>query len=158
MPVVVVAAADLGVTGYESCAELEADRRLRRRVERIRTLAGPVMGLGDVTAATVPKVTLVAPPRAGGTVCTRTFIPHRCHPTIGVLGAVTVATAVALPGSVAAPLADGDGDGRVRLEHPGGHFDTEISRRDGGTRVAVIQTARKLFDGMAFPREADGVH
>jgi 4-oxalomesaconate tautomerase len=166
MPVVVVAAADLGVTGHETCAELEADERLRARLEVLRLRAGDLMGLGDVRQDTVPKMTLVAPPREGGTLATRTFIPHRCHTSIGVLGAVTVATAAALPGSVAhtlavAPAETPSGSGavsRCRLEHPSGFFDTEVVRDATGRvdRVGVVRTARKLFDGVAWPRPAEG--
>jgi 4-oxalomesaconate tautomerase len=119
--------------------------------ERIRLGAGELMGLGDVSATTVPKRTLVAPPREGGGLCTRTFIPHRCHTSIGVLGAVSVATAIGLADSVAAPLAAPPGpDGRIRLEHPTGWFDLEPA----GDRMAVLRTARKLFDGTAWPRSA----
>jgi 4-oxalomesaconate tautomerase len=149
MPVCLVAAADLGVTGYETCAELEANQGLRALLERLRLRAGEMMGLGDVAGKTVPKMTMVAPPREGGRVCTRTFIPHRCHTSIGVLGAVAVARAASLPGSVAARVAAAADDGaRVRIEHPTGSFDTE--RR--GDQIAVIRTARKLFDGVAWPR------
>jgi 4-oxalomesaconate tautomerase len=163
MPVVVVAAADLGVTGHETCAELEANTRLRQRLEALRLLAGEAMGLGDVSGDTVPKMTMVAPPRNGGTLATRTFIPHRCHTSIGVLGAVTVATAAALPGSVAhdlavAPAENPDGSSsprRFRLEHPSGFFDTEVVRDDAGRiDLSVVRTARKLFDGVAFPRHS----
>jgi 4-oxalomesaconate tautomerase len=154
MPVVLVAAGDLGVTGYESCADLEANRPLRDRVEQLRLKAGDRMDLGDVTAMTIPKVTLLAPPRDGGTLTTRTFIPHRCHTSIGVFGAVTVASAVRLPGSVAAAIAAPTAaDGRVRLEHPSGYFDTEVAD-DASHSVAVVRTARKLFDGLTWPRAA----
>ncbi|MBO0869189.1 MAG: 4-oxalomesaconate tautomerase [Micromonosporaceae bacterium] len=149
MPVVVLAAGDVGVTGYESPEELEANQKLRDRVERLRLAAGQLMGLGDVTDQTVPKMTLVSPPRDGGTLSTRTFIPHRCHTSIGVLGAVSVATAVGLPDSPAARVAGAPGPGgRIRIEHPTGFFDTEPV----GGRIAVLRTARKLFDGTAFPR------
>ncbi|GAA2611953.1 PrpF domain-containing protein [Actinomadura fulvescens] len=147
MPVVVAAAADFGLTGHETPADLEADGDLAARRERVRLRAGELMGLGDVSDTTVPKVTLIAPPRGGGTLATRTFIPHRCHTAIGVLGAVSVATAVGLPGSVAAPYATGNE--LVRLEHPTGHFDT---RRTSSGGAAVLRTARLLFDGTAFPR------
>jgi 4-oxalomesaconate tautomerase len=153
MPVVVVAAAPLGIAGYESPAELEANEVLRDRLERLRLLAGPLMGLGDVTAGTVPKLTIVAPPVDGGTLSTRTFIPHRVHPAIGVLGAVSVATAVALDGSVAADVRQGTGP-RVRIEHPTGFFDTELDPDRADARVAVLSTARKIADGTAWPREA----
>jgi 4-oxalomesaconate tautomerase len=153
MPVVVLAAADLGVSGYETPAELEADERLRECLERLRLRAGTLMNLGDVTGTSVPKLTLVAAPRAGGTIATRTFIPHRCHVSIGVLGAVTVATACALPGSSAHELAAGGGP-RYRLEHPTGHLDVEVELDETGAvrRSGVVRTARKLFDGLVFPR------
>ncbi|ROO85208.1 4-oxalomesaconate tautomerase [Actinocorallia herbida] len=158
MPVVVVAAAALGATGYEEPAALEADEKLTRKVEEIRLAAGELMGLGDVGTTTVPKVSLVAAPRDGGTLCTRTFIPHRVHASIGVLGAVSVATAVLLDGSVAAeaagPVPSG---GPLRIEHPTGFFDTSVEVTGSGTdlrvlRSGVVRTARKLFDGAVWPR------
>lgn len=162
MPVVVVMAGDVGVSGHGSCAELEADGDLRARLERIRVQAGPAMRLGDVSDATVPKITLVAPPAAGGAVATRTFIPHRCHEAIGVLGAVSVATACLLPGSVGHRVLRHDGRSpTVVLEHPSGTFEAcvELSADGAGApvvrRAGIIRTARKLMDGIAFPRPAD---
>jgi 4-oxalomesaconate tautomerase len=166
MPVVVLRAADLGVTGREPCADLEADTGLRETLERVRLAAGPRMRLGDVASTTVPKLTLVAPPHAGGALATRTFIPHRCHDAIGVLGAVTVATAALLPEGPAAEVAvlddRGGGDrhgGVVALEHPTGTFDAavELAVVDGTPvveRAGIIRTARKLMDGTVFPRPA----
>jgi 4-oxalomesaconate tautomerase len=161
MPVVVLRAADLGVTGYETCADLEANTILRDTLERVRLAAGPAMGLGDVAATTVPKLTLVAQPRAGGALATRTFIPHRCHDAIGVLGAVSVATAALLPEGPAADVAalDGAGTGTVTVEHPTGTFDAAVEMRmvDGVPvveRAGIIRTARKLMDGTVFPRTA----
>lgn len=164
MPVVVLRAADLGVTGYETPAELEADTELRRRLERIRRAAGPLMRLGDVTDLTVPKLTLVAPPRAGGSLCTRTFIPHRCHDAIGVLGAVSVATAALLPDSPAASVLDPSADPArepLVIEHPTGTFDTVVELRSEGDtflveRAAIVRTARKLMDGVVFARDPVG--
>jgi 4-oxalomesaconate tautomerase len=164
MPVVVLRGGDLGVTGHESCAELEADDALRQTLERVRLAAGPLMNLGDVAATTVPKLTLVAAPRAGGTIATRTFIPHRCHDAIGVLGAVTVATAALLPEGPAAEAAelgnadDRDDGGVVTIEHPTGTFDAavDVALVDGVPvveRAGIIRTARKLMDGTVFPRE-----
>jgi 4-oxalomesaconate tautomerase len=156
MPVVVMRASDLGVSGYETCEELEANDDLTQALERIRVDAGALMNLGDVTVTTVPKLTLVAPPRSGGAVSTRTFIPHRCHQAIGVLGAVSVATACLLPGSVAAPVAKVDGD-TVRLEHPSGSFDAVVRLRPGDPprvlNAGILRTARKLMDGFVFPRD-----
>src|SRR4029079_4606797 len=104
MPVAILAAEALGVTGQETPVELEALAPLRQKVEVLRLRAGELMGLGDVSAMTVPKVCLVAPPAAGGSLATRMFIPHRVHEAIGVLAAVTVATAAAIDGSVAAAV------------------------------------------------------
>ena len=160
MPVVVAAAADLGVTGYETPAELAADAELAARIQSLRLKAGQLMGLGDVTDAPVPKTTLVAPPRDGGTVSTRTFIPLRPHASIGVLGAVTVATAVLLEGAVGHDLARLPAPGTaLGIEHPTGRLDVvvEIDLDTGIApprvrRSSLVRTARKLFDGTVFPR------
>lgn len=170
MPVVVIAARELGVVGTEDCATLEANRRLRDRLEHIRLKAGRRMNLGDVAETTVPKLTMVSPPLDGATVSTRTFIPHRCHDAIGVLGALSVAVAVLVGDTPAAAVARtsvpergeaGNGDGPVRhcrLEHPSGIFDTKLALSGSGaattvTRAAIIRTARKLMDGTVYPRE-----
>jgi 4-oxalomesaconate tautomerase len=160
MPVAIVTAAALGVTGYETPAQLEADTALRERVEAFRLKAGALMGLGDVAATTVPKICLVAAPVAGGSLATRMFIPHRVHTSIGVLAAVTVATAAAMPGSVAAPVYRGTGE-TVRLEHPTGWFDTvvEVTNGTDGVQIgrsAIVSTARLLLDGAVFPRPLKG--
>ncbi len=154
MPVVVMAAAALGKSGYESPAELDADAPFKARLERVRLAAGPMMGLGDVTKKVIPKMTLIAPPRAGGQVCTRTFIPHRCHAAIGVLGAVSVATACVLPGSVAAGITrPPEGSPRLlSVEHPSGEFTVtlEISGRAepfSVRRSGLMRTARSLMQG-----------
>lgn len=158
MPVVVLRATDMGITGYESCAELEADDAFRARLESIRLSAGRLMGLGDVTETTIPKLTLVSSPRAGGSLSTRTFIPHRCHDAIGVLGAVSVATAAKLPSTPASELTEPSRNGSILLEHPTGMFETvvELAFDTGGTvrveRSGIVRTARKLMDGIVFPR------
>jgi 4-oxalomesaconate tautomerase len=157
MPVVVVAARSFGKTGYESIAELESDEELNRRVQELRLEAGKAMGLGDVSGTTVPKISLVAPPAAGGTICTRTFIPVRVHESIGVLGAVSVATAVMLPGAVGSDLAAKPEGARLSVEHPSGALQVEVELDTTTTppavrRSGVVRTARKLFDGTVFPR------
>jgi 4-oxalomesaconate tautomerase len=121
------------------------------------------MNLGDVTTKVVPKIALVSPPADGGHVCTRSFIPHECHASIGVFAAVTVATACVLPGTPAASVAVVP-EGRVKtlsVEHPTGEFSVRIEV--GGTperpvieRAGLLRTARKLFDGEAFLPEAVG--
>lgn len=155
MPCVVMRAADLGVTGTESRDSLDADETLKARLEAIRLQAGPLMRLGDVTEKSVPKMTLVSPPRAGGTVNTRSFIPHRCHAGIGVFAAVSVATACTLAGSPAASVAVLPADGRFAVEHPTGAAEVLIEQDATGAVVSAgtMRTARKLFDGRVFPRE-----
>lgn len=150
MPVLVIRAADVGITGYESREQLDADTALKTRIEAIRLKAGPLMNLGDVSKKPIPKVTLVAAPRGGGAICTRTFIPHDCHAAIGVLGAVTVATAVVMKGSVAFDLAQvGSGDTRtLSIEHPSGEFSVELGFDSGRVvRAALLRTARLLMRG-----------
>ena len=139
MPVVVMRAEDFGITGAETPKELEANADLKERVEKVRLAAGPLMNLGDVTRKTTPKMSLVAPPRAGGAIGTRTFIPHRVHETIGVLAAVSVATACLIPGSVANPIArldpaDAAGVRSVEVEHPTGSFLVEVELDPVGAR------------------------
>jgi 4-oxalomesaconate tautomerase len=150
MPVMIIAASDLGVRGDERPEVLDADKALKARIEALRLKAGPLMNLGDVNKKPIPKITLVSAPRAGGVISTRTFIPHDCHSSIGVLGAVTVATAVVLPGTVAHDLAiAGEGDTRsLSIEHPSGEFSVEVGL--DGTRViraALLRTARLLMRG-----------
>src|SRR5215469_5531257 len=158
MPVVVARAADLGITGYEPVEQLAGDSDLIGRIRSLRLAAGQFMGLGDVSGLSVPKTTLVSPPRDGGTICTRTFIPERLHASVGVLGAVTVATALRLPDGTGAELARFPPGGQViDVEHPSGHLKVEVdldySVQPPGVRSAgVIRTARKLFDGKVFPR------
>ena len=160
MPVVVAPAAALGRSGYETVAGLEADSALSEKIQALRLHAGQLMGLGDVSAASVPKVSLVAPPADGGTICTRTFIPVRVHDSIGVLGAVSVATALLLDGAAGRDLAViKPGQARFDIEHPAGHLEVEAqvdqaSQPPTVIRSGVVRTARKLFDGTVFPRRS----
>ncbi len=157
MPVALLRADEFGVAGDESPAQLESRDDLRAAVERLRLRAGVLMGLGDVADQTVPKMLLLSPARNGGVIGTRAFIPHRVHTSVGVLMAASVAAGVSIPGAVGSDLAtppDGDAFG---IEHPGG---TLVSRvrvardADGTWRGAStsIRTARKIFDGVVFPR------
>ncbi|PLX37676.1 MAG: 4-oxalomesaconate tautomerase [Hyphomicrobiales bacterium] len=156
MPTVVMRASDMGITGTETREELEANEALRARLEAIRLKAGPMMNLGDVEKKTVPKMSMVSAPKNGGAISTRTFIPHRCHASIGVLGAVSVATACLLPGSPAAALASiPDGPRKtLSIEHPIGESSVILDVAEDGTvgAAAVLRTARKLFDGVVFGR------
>jgi len=154
MPVVVLRASDMGITGQETREELDANSALKTQLEKIRLACGPMMNLGDVTDKTVPKMTMISEAMNGGAVSTRTFIPHRCHASIGVLGAVSVATACLLEGSPAAQVArvPAGEDKQLSVEHPIG--ETLIRARmekDGSLGpTAIIRTTRKLFDGVVF--------
>jgi 4-oxalomesaconate tautomerase len=153
MPCVILRASDLGVTGQETREELDTDGTLKGRIEAIRLKAGPLMNLGDVREKSVPKMTLVSRPMAAGTISTRSFIPHRCHATIGVFAAVSVATACTLPGSPAAELAVLPADRHFLIEHPTGAAEVLIERDGNGAVIGAgtLRTARKLFDGRVFP-------
>ncbi|MHA5991786.1 4-oxalomesaconate tautomerase [Pseudomonas aeruginosa] len=150
MPVVLMRAADVGRSGYESREQLDADEELKARIESIRLQAGPLMNLGDVTQRSVPKMCLIAEPIAGGAINSRSFIPHKCHASIGVFGAVSVASACLIPGSVAQGLARVPAGGHLQLsvEHPTGEFTVEL-QMDNGSLVGcgLLRTSRLLFDG-----------
>jgi 4-oxalomesaconate tautomerase len=157
MPVVLIRARDLGRSGYESPGQLDADTQLKTRLESIRRQAGPLMNLGDVSQRNVPKMCLVAPAQAGGALSTRSFIPHRCHTSIGVFGAVSVAAACLIEGSVAAELACvGEGEEKqLSVEHPTGEFTVALRVRDGRLiSCGLMRTARWLFDGVVGVSEA----
>ncbi|MGW0788836.1 4-oxalomesaconate tautomerase [Streptomyces sp. NPDC002911] len=158
-PLVIVAAGRLGATGYETPAQIDADDRLKARVEALRLVCGEAMGLGDVTEKNYPKMTLVAPPQQGGTLSTRSLIPRVCHQSIGVLAAVTAATACVLEGSVARDVAaDVSGtEPTVCVEHPSGEFSvtlgTDPSDPQLVTRSALLRTARLIMAGdLLVPR------
>jgi 4-oxalomesaconate tautomerase len=153
MPLVMFKATDVGCTGYETVAELNADTALKQRIEALRIQTGHLMGLGDVSAKNYPKMTLIAPPRSGGSLCTRSFIPHVCHDAIGVLAAVTVGTACVLQGSVCEGVAliEAGHEPRVSVEHPTGEFSVALgldpANPQSVTRAALLRTARLIMRG-----------
>ncbi|PZO75009.1 MAG: 4-oxalomesaconate tautomerase [Sphingomonas hengshuiensis] len=154
MPCIVMRAEDVGATGYEDRETLDAATAVKTKVEAIRLAAGPLMNLGDVADKSVPKMMLVAPPRHGGAVTVRSFIPKRAHASIGVLGAVSVATACLLEGSPAAAVA-ATGQGATRtlaIEHPTGEMSCvlTIDEADKVRTAALLRTARRLMDGVVF--------
>lgn len=154
MPMVILAAGSVGKTGYETPGELDADRATMARLERLRREAGRLMGLGDVADRVVPKLCLVAPPREGGSIASRYFTPLACHKSHAVTGAICLATACAMPGSVAAEQARPTSGARrlVQIEHPAGRIEVEIEvsgspDHPAVERAALLRTARRLFDG-----------
>jgi 4-oxalomesaconate tautomerase len=152
MPCVIMRASDLGISGKESREEIEAMTELKSRIESIRLKAGPMMKLGDVKKASVPKMTLVSPPASGGSISTRSFIPHRVHASVGVLAAISVATATRLRKSPAAAFVQTPDDGRYLIEHPAGLLEIFLELGNDGSinGAGNIRTARKLFDGRVF--------
>ena len=160
MPMVLMRAQDLGRSGYETVTELNADSELKSKIEALRLKCGELMGLGDVAAKTYPKMCLIAPARDGGNIATRCFIPHVCHEAIGVLAAVTVATACVLRGTVTEGIARiPDGTPKtVSVEHPSGEFsvELEIDPQDPQNvmRAALLRTARLIMRGEVMVPEA----
>lgn len=154
MPCVIMRASDFGLTGRESPSELEGDATLKAKIEAIRLKAGPMMNLDDVASKSVPKMVLVSAPVHGGVIHTRCFIPHRVHATIGVLAAVSVATAARLNGSTAFNFSVRPVGGRYLVEHPTGSVEVYLDiAADGSVKSAgTIRTARKLMDGLVYPR------
>ncbi|MGF7169252.1 4-oxalomesaconate tautomerase [Sphingobium xanthum] len=154
MPCVVFLASDVGVTGYEDRETLEANAAMKAKVEAIRLKAGPLMNLGDVKEKSVPKMMLVAPPKEGGAVAVRSLIPHRVHASIGVLGAVSVATACLIEGSPAAAVAvvPEGANKTLGVEHPTGVTECVVTVDADGqpTEAGMLRTARKLMDGVVF--------
>ena len=154
MPEVILRAKDLGISGYEGIAELEAHVNLKKQLESIRLKAGPLMNLGDVHEKTIPKMCIVSSPIHGGAIHTRTFIPHIVHEAIGVLGAVSTATTCLVKGSVAEGIASlsKNGLGNISVEHPSGEFTVNLEGNFEGDKFnivksGVIRTARLLSKG-----------
>jgi len=155
MPCVILRASDMHISGNEAAELLEDNISLKDRIEAIRLACGPLMNLGDVSKKSIPKMTLVSSPMNDGTVSTRTFIPHRCHKAIGVLGAISVATACLIEGTVAYDSAKkgNGGERHISMEHPTGEM-TVIGHLNGSGEMktaAILRTARKLMDGEVFP-------
>ena len=153
MPSVILRASDVGCSGYETPAELENKTGLKEHIERIRLWAGKKMGLGDVTDKTIPKMCLISPPRNGGLINTRTFIPHRVHQAVGVLAAATDAAGCMVKDGIAKDLAvfDDANPCRVNVEHPTGALTVELEWKNGTVvKTGLLRTARKLMDGKVY--------
>ena len=160
MPVVILRAQDFDLTGQESPQALEDNSDLKAKLESIRLKAGALMELGDVSNKTVPKMTLVSAPVKGGAINTRTFIPHRVHEAIGVLGSVSVATACVVDGTIAnayfeqAKQLPESTVCQIDVEHPSGAFSVEMDVRGRSAiasfcvnRAAILRTTRLLMRG-----------
>jgi 2-methylaconitate cis-trans-isomerase PrpF len=151
---ILMRAEQFGKTGQETAAELDADKALFERMEAIRRKAGVLMGMGDVSKLVVPKIGLLARPAQGGTIASRYFVPDSCHKAHAVTGTVCVASACAIPGTVASQLVDlpAPPQGIIEIEHPSGKIaiDLDADFQDGKQemrRAALIRTARRIFEG-----------
>jgi 2-methylaconitate cis-trans-isomerase PrpF len=161
MPLVVVRAADLGLSGRESPAELDADRALLDRIEALRRAAGRAMGLGDVSDSVVPKPVIASAGDDDDSIASRYFTPRRCHASHAVTGAIGVATAFALPGTVVSGDRAIAGDRRIAVLHPQGRIEVDVQVEGRGDdarirRAALVRTARKILQGdLHLPDKAD---
>ncbi len=159
MPVILMRAEAFGKTGYETANELDADKDLFKRMEAIRLKAGVMMGLGDVAKSVVPKISLIAKPRHGGTISSRFFVPYACHKAHPVTGTVCLASACAIPGTLAEYLAEKlagrsmGPQGIIEIEHPSGKIAIDLDAdfthgKQTLRRAALVRTARRIFEGM----------
>jgi len=157
MPLVIAKAADFGLSGYESAAELDENAAFLARMEAVRLQAGAAMGMGDVTKSVTPKFGLLAPAQSGGTAAARYFMPWKTHPTMAVTGAQCLASCLLTPGSIAAGLTNvpESGPKTITLEHPSGHIDVVMNYHIQSDEISVasaglVRTARKLAAGEVF--------
>jgi len=153
MPMVLIEAKDIGVSGYETAAELNANTALLTRLERVRIEAGRRMGMGDVTNHVTPKPVLISTTKNGGDINVRYFMPHECHPSLATTGAVGIATACITADTVASKLIGLRTPPLVlSIEHPSGHLDVKLQEREGKVIAGILRTARRLFDGHVFAK------
>jgi 2-methylaconitate cis-trans-isomerase PrpF/tripartite-type tricarboxylate transporter receptor subunit TctC len=152
MPLMMLRAADLGVTGRETPAELDANLGLLRRLEALRLVAGRLMGLGDVSASVIPKPVLVSEGDSPHSITSRYFTPRRCHASHAATGAIGVASAFALPGTVASASAGFEGRRNLTVLHPAGRIEIGVEVQGTGDqaeikRASLVRTARKILQG-----------
>ena len=152
MPLMIMRASELGLTGRERPAELDANAALLEQIEVMRLEAGRRMGLGDVSGSVVPKPVIVSPGDSPDSIVSRYFTPHRCHSSHAVTGAIGVSTAFALPGTVASGLLRASGRHLLSVVHPQGQIDIDVEVAGEGhhavvQKAALVRTARKIMQG-----------
>ena len=155
MPCMIMSAADVGKSGYETADELDADALFFKRVEKMRLEAGHRMGLGDVSGQVQPKIVILSPPRTGGSITSRYFVPDKTHETHAITGGIAVAYASVTSGTVAEPLAELQTNGnkpRFSIEHPAGQLHLSLSLKDGKSgkeleAAGITRTARMIMRG-----------
>jgi 2-methylaconitate cis-trans-isomerase PrpF/tripartite-type tricarboxylate transporter receptor subunit TctC len=152
MPLVIARAGELGLTGRETPDELDADRPLLERLEALRRAAGEAMGLGDVADSVIPKPVIASDGDDADSITSRYFTPRRCHASHAVTGAIGIATAFALPGTVVSGTTRRSGVRAISVLHPQGRIDVEVEVDGLGAdarvqRAALVRTARKILQG-----------
>lgn len=153
MPMVIIPAHCLGKTGYETASELDQDRYFFQRLESVRQQAGAAMGFGDVTDKVIPKPVLISPAQHGGTLNVRYFMPHNCHKSLAITGAIGLASACIIPDTIANELTHVSEYGLVKIEHPSGSIEVNLSNegeQPEDIRASVIRTARKILSGTVY--------
>lgn len=159
IPLVLIKAESLGKTGYESKQELDGDPDFLRCLESVRTAAAGLMGLSDAPGLGIPKVAIIAPPRDGGTVAARYFVPSNCHPVFAATGAIALAAACHTPDTVAEEVAvlDQSSPRQIVIEHPSGKMSCSIvsvpDPLNGIPKLvgaALATSARPLLVGEVF--------
>tara|TARA_B110000305_G_scaffold81387_1_gene91613 strand:+ start:1708 stop:2778 length:1071 start_codon:yes stop_codon:yes gene_type:complete len=157
MPTVCARADAFGLSGYESVAELEANKDFMAKMERVRLAAGKAMGMGDVRKSVTPKFAVFASPKAGGTIAARYFMPWQAHPTMAVTGAQCLASCAMTPGSVADGLLTRptSSPATLKIEHPSGMIEVVVDYNTDGNSfdlnsAGLVRTARKIASGNVF--------
>lgn len=159
IPIVLVKAESLGKTGYESKQELDSDPVFLKRLEEVRSAGARLMGLADAPGLGIPKIAIIAPPRAGGTIASRYFVPSNCHPVFAATGAMALAAACHTPDTIAEELAvlNQNEPDQIVIEHPSGRMSCHIvSSADPWTGIpklvgaALLTSARPLLAGEVF--------
>jgi 2-methylaconitate isomerase len=169
-PTVFVDAARLGLKGTELQGDVNGDKALLARVEAVRALGAVAMGDAEtVEEATAkrqhtPKLSFVARP-AGYTasdgrkveagsidLLARIFSMGVLHHAMTGTGAVAIAAAAAIPGTVVHRVAPVGPDGRVRFGHPSGTLKVgaEVARNGNHwsvKKVMMSRSARRLMEG-----------
>lgn len=151
MPMVLLRAQSLGLTGFETVDELNQNTNIKTQLEEIRMKAGELMGLGDVRDKVIPKPVLITQGNDGALLNVRYFMPHECHPSLATTGAVGIATACIKQGTIAHQITNQqDVACTIRLSHPSGEISVDIRKQGKKTIISILRTARRLFEGVIF--------
>ncbi len=164
VPMVITSAKALGKTGYESKAELDADKAFMHRLETLRQKAAAKMGFNNVAHSVCPKICIVSPPCHGGSIHSCYFTPFDCHAAHAVSGALCVAAASLIEGTIANQVAQltlpetQKFEQEIIIEHVSGKITVFITVDKSAQTIhfpaaSCIRTAQPLFAGHVFVRD-----